>query len=255
VFKKISVIGLGLLCLNGSVLAQDNNSFYTQIGAGISFPVDLKISGIDPALWDQAYEGYGARLSNTPVFSIGFGYNFSKCLSALVSSDWRGIYHYAKYQTFTGAAVVNPVGHKNRLFDLKNTNLMLSFIINGSCFDKLHVDFSNDSMLTPFVGIGLGVAQNTLSNFHSIRPQDPDIIRSYMKSKTSYSVAAQGMAGVYWAINKKFGLDMGYRFYYGGKFVTNTQTLDPITPSPTMNPPWEAKLLTNEVFVNLKYNF
>lgn len=103
-------------------------------------------------------------------------------------------------------------------------------------------------------GIGLGVAQNTLSNFHSTVPDHPGLIKSYMKSKTAYSVAAQGMTGVYWAINQKFGLDMGYRFYYGGKFKTNTEVFDP-TNTTLVVAPWQAKLLTNEVFVNLKYAF
>ena len=174
----------------------------------------------------------------------------------LISSDWRGIYHYAKYQTFTEATVINPIGHKTRLFDLRNINLMLNVMVNGSSFDNLHIDFNNGAMLTPFVGIGLGVAQNILSNFHSVVPQNPSVIRSYMESKTAYSIAAQGMAGISWSINKKIGLDTGYRFYYGGKFKTNTEVFDPLYTTSSSAPcPWEAKLLTNEVFINLKYAF
>ena len=215
--KKILVGSVGLLGLVNIAGAANDQSFYAQLDTGISFPLELKISGIDLTFWDSTYEGYGARLSNTPVFGIGFGYNFNQYFSALISSNWRGIYHYAKYQTFTGADVINPVGHKNRLFDVRNTNLMLNFIVNGSAFDKLHIDFNNDSMLTPFIGVGLGAAQNIVSNFHSTTPSS-SAPRSYMQAKTDYSLAMQGMTGISWVINKKFGLDAGYRFYYGGKF-------------------------------------
>lgn len=252
--KRVIIGGIGLLGLINATYADDNKSFYAQIGTGVSFPAELKFSGIDPAIWDQAYEGYGARFNNTKVISAGIGYNVSKWCNILLSGDWRGMYRYAKYQTFTGAAVLDPIGHKNRLFDLKNTNIMLSFIINGSLFNNLHVDFGHDAMLTPFVGVGLGVAENTLSGFRSTVPQSPGVNRSCMQSKTTHALAAQGLLGVDWVINQQFSLDAGYRFYYGGKFKTNAEIFDPVYKYIAVTS-WEAKLLANEVFVNLKYSF
>ena len=252
--KTIIAGSVGLLGLVNIANAINQQLFYAQIEAGISFPAELKLAGIDPAFWDQSYEGYSARLSNTPIFGLGFGYNFSKYLSVSLSSAWRGIYHYAKYQTFTGASIIYPVGHKNRLLDIRNTNLMVNVMFNGSAFDGLRVDFGSDAMLTPFIGVGLGVAQNVTSNFHSTTPIS-SAPRSYMHTKTDYSLAMQGMAGASWVINKKFGLDAGYRFYYGGKFKTNTAVSDPTHEPIVVYFPWEAKILTHEIFVNLKYNF
>lgn len=249
-FKKISIIGLGLFCLNSSILASDSYPFYVQASAGASFSMKAKFGTLDP-LWDLAAEGYDARLGNVPLFGIGFGYNISPWLSTLLSTDWRGVYNYKQYQTVTQGGTVNPLGNKTRYFDLKNTNLMLSIIANGSGIDHMYIDFNNGSMLTPFIGAGLGAAKNDLTNFHSVEVANPGINKSYMNSKTAYSFAAQAMTGLTYVINKNFGVDLGYRFYYGGKFKTNDYVID----AKSSTAPWEAKLLTNEVFVNLKYAF
>jgi len=249
-FKKIAIISLGLLCLNNSILAQDSNSFYVQASTGASFSMKAKFGTLDPT-WDLATEGYDARLGNVPLFGIGLGYNINPWLSTLVSADWRGVYKYKQYQTTTEQRGPLLLRNKNRYFDIKNTNLMLSIIANSSGLSHMHIDFNNGSMLAPFIGAGLGVAQNDLNNFHTEATDNPGVARSYMDPKTSYSLAAQAMTGLSYLINKNFGVDLGYRFYYGGKFKTN----DYIISSQTRTAPWEAKLLANEVFVNLKYNF
>lgn len=253
-FKKKSCL-IGLLCITTAAVAADYNPFYIQTSAGASFSMQAKVSNIDFTIWDPANEGYDTRIGNTPTFGLGLGYNVNPWASLLASWDWRGIYNYKKNQTqVIGSNPIDPLGAKTRYFDIKNSNLMLTFIANCSQLNNMHFDFNNGAILTPFIGVGLGIAKNDLSNFYSITPDAPNLHRNYLNSQTTYSLAAQGITGLSLLLNKQIGVDLGYKFYYGGRCNTNTMIIDPID-DPLATPPWKTNLLTNEIFVSLKYNF
>lgn len=252
--KKILLSGVGFLCLTNAARAGDQ-SFYGQLSTGVSFSKKANISNVDYAIWDPANEGYKSRLGNVLFFGLGLGYNINLWSSLLASWDWKGIYNYRKHQTqIVNSDSINPLGKKTRYFDIENNNLMFTLIINGSQLNNIHIDFNNGLILAPFIGAGLGVAENDLTGFYSLVSATEEQHRSYMHRKTSYSLAAQGIAGFSLSLNKTIGFDLGYRFYYGGKFKTNTVIMDPLYTD-IITPPWKGSLFTNELFLNIKYTF
>lgn len=252
--KKVLFSGVGFLCLTNVSFADSQYPFYVQVSTGASFSMEAKLTNIDFTIWDPANQGYRSRLGNTPIFGLGAGYNINSWSSLLLSWDWRGIYNYQKYQTqVIGSNPLDSLGEKTRYFDLKNNNLMLTFTANSSQLNNLHIDF-NDSVLAPFIGIGVGVAKNDLTNFYSITPSTGGIHRNHIDGETTYSLASQGIVGLSLSLTKQAGIDLGYRFYYGGRFKTGNFIMDDGITSDCSTPPWKGNLFANEVFLNLKYN-
>lgn len=237
--------------------ADENNfPFYLQIGAGYSFSLKTTLSGIDPPCWDPAVEGYDSDLGSAPSFEVGLGYHITPCLSALISSSFRGGYHYEKFQTpVPGSASFDSLPSKTRYFDLDNTNVMFSLIANGAKVNGIHMDFCNGTVLAPFIGAGIGVARNEVYNFHSVLTTSTGgfaDVASDMTTKKTYSFAAQGMVGASWLVTDRTSFDLGYRFYYGGQFKSNDYVVD--ISAGAASTPWKGNLLTNEVFLNLRYD-
>lgn len=69
-----------------------------------------------------------------------------------------------------------------------------------------------------------------------------------------YSRAYQGLLG-FELNHKNMSLDVGYRYFNGGQFQSNTYLTDPVSGYnyPTVAPAWKGTLAANEVFLDLRY--
>lgn len=233
--------------------------FFLQIGVGYSFPLKSKLS-LDKTFWDPAQEGYDSTLSDVPVFEAGLGYHIVPWLDASITTAYRGTYNYKQHQTALTGTTPGFCGTKTRYFDVDNYNVMFNLMWRGT--GSLAYKFNNNMAIAPFIGGGIGMARNNVFNFHSILG-DTNESASIMEPYASYSLAAQGTAGLTWCLNSRTRLDLGYRFYYGGEYKTNDYLGDvlggavkPTTPTGRgiISPPWKADLMTNEGFLSLSYD-
>ncbi len=107
-----------------------------------------------------------------------------------------------------------------------------------------YVDLHNDTPVTPYVGAGIGFAALHLSNTFGTDPISGDRLRLYSDDDATV-FAYQIGAGLGYAINRQFTLDVGYR-YLG----TDTATFD-ADPRRTVN----LKLESHSAVVGVRVKF
>ncbi len=238
--------------------------FFIHVGSGYSSSMCAKINP-DPAIWDEVKEGYSAKLDHAAVFEAGLGYSIYDWLATSVMAAYRGVYRYKKFQTLQTAQTPTVGDTKTRYFDLENTSVLFNLIFNGTNCWSWH--FCNCMSLAPILVGGIGLAQNRVSNFHAVldelAPSNTDYVESIKGLYVNkYAFAAHADLGISWSMCQRAQLNLGYRFYYGGKFKTSDYGLD--VPGGVMNAqysrpiietPWCSKLKANEFFVNLNIAF
>jgi len=57
-------------------------------------------------------------------------------------------------------------------------------------------------------------------------------------------------------LSEKLSLDLGYRWFYGGKFRSNNYTIesDNLNYTPHITQPWKGTLMANEAFASLSFS-
>jgi opacity protein-like surface antigen len=229
-------------------------SAYIKLGSGGSYSMNSNISP-NSAYWDVSPQGYDGNIGSTAIYSAAFGYNYSKLISADIEYIYRPSYTYSKYQTSTNASSVNFSGNKTRYFDLQSNSLMANLYLHGQgVSDKMKLDVSRGFSIEPFVGAGIGVAFNTMSNFHSVSVVTPTgasgPVVSMLADNLRTSFAWQLSAGINLYNDTNFNLGAGYRYYNAGTMSSNNYWTD----WQLVAEPWKTKMQANEFFVTLAYN-
>ena len=253
---KIKTINVLLLSLTSSAVFAGTmgpiNTFfpslYFKVGSGGSYSMPAGINNPDPAYWDASPQGYNGDVGQSALYSAAIGYNYSKLISTDFEYIYRPSFNYTKYQTSTASGTVSFNGNKTRNFNLQSNSLMWNVYLHGKGYDDaLNYNVHDDIFMEPFVGGGLGVAFNTLSNFHSNKSNGD--IGAIMLDNSKTSIAWQFSAGLNFYNASNFNLGVGYRYYNGEGFASNSYTInDQLT-----SPPWTGTIQANEFFVQLGY--
>ena len=97
---------------------------------------------------------------------------------------------------------------------------MTNLYLHGAAMsDSLKVGLWNIYVIEPFIGGGLGVGFNNVSNFHSVKPSGEYVAIRQDNFRTS--LAWELSAGLQLINNSNFNLAAGYRYYQGGNFSSN----------------------------------
>lgn len=228
---------------------------YVKLGSGGSYSMN---TGLKPNLliWDASPQGYNADVGHTALYSAAFGYQISPLISGDVQYIYRPSYDYQRFQTSSSTDTVSFEGNKTRYFDLHSNSLMVNAYLHGRGYsDRLNRALGRGFFVEPFIGGGLGVAFNTVSNFHSLSqsPAADNIgpVVSMMVDHERTSLAYQFSAGLSFYHDTNFNLGVGYRYYNGGTFTSENYLTDQqVTVSP-----WNGLIQANEFFIDLIYKF
>ena len=223
------------ICLLASAFAvraaEDVERFYVGAQAGYSASMKAKICA-DPSFWDASPEGYNARIGSSAFYQTSLGYQRCSMFAFQVSATYRPGYDYCRFQTSTATSTTLFLGTKTRFFKLSSLAFMADVFIN-----KLGEHYSWESCngclrVAPFIGGGVGVAYNNLYDFHSVVPAQPagtgttanyplyaipSRVYSMENPYVKQSFAAQGAVGIVARAWEKLNVEVGYRFFYGGK--------------------------------------
>lgn len=222
-------------------------NFFLELGTGISFPNKVNISP-DPSQWDASPQGYNNSLSIKPLYMAGIGYNFDSLYSFDLSGTYRGEYQYQKFQTSTAVGTPGFSGDKTRFFDLSSMSILFNATLYGQEISKdLIWNTGSVGFIQPFLGTGLGVSYNTVSNFHSITTNGTTA--SILANNTSPSFAYQFNAGLEWQY-ERMGVDVGYRYFNAGSFQSNNYIIG-VAGAGSIST-WKSTLGANEIFLTLK---
>lgn len=234
---------------------------FITVGGGYSWSTKSHIKA-DSLFWDPAPQGYNRSLDQSEFYTFGLGYHCKSLLSFVLEVDYRPNYRYSKFQTSTATTTVAFIGTKTRKFRLSNLTFTANVFLNksGNCYNW---DCGSCFNIAPFIGGGIGVAYNTLYDFHSVLPlqagQTVQEVRSIMNYRQKTAFAGQVMVGITSKINERMSIDLGYRWFYGGRFesnnyITNANPAVPTDVPPHLTPPWKGSLAANELYVCLNYN-
>lgn len=226
-----------------------NPSLYFKVGSGGSYSMPAGIDNPNPAYWDASSQGYNGTVGQSALYSAAIGYNFSKLISTDFEFIYRPSFSYKKFQDSNASTTVEFNGDKTRLFNLESNSLMWNVYLHGKGYsDALTYQIHDNLFVEPFVGGGIGVAFNTVSNFHSITTASEPTAMMLDNSMTS--LAWQFSAGLNFYNTGKFNMGAGYRYYNGEQFTSNSYS---INGTPLVLPQWSGTMQSNEFFVQIGY--
>lgn len=270
-FRRLVFLVFMATCLAGKASAQYYGDsccswnccgcWYGVVGAGYAWSMNADIDNPDPAFWDFANEGYDTDLEDSPFFYIGFGRQFCG-FEFDVTYAYYETFHYQKFQTGASATPGFTGGARTRFFDLNHQNVLFSVGYTPT-WDCLCWNFCN-LRIRPHIGAGIGVGINHVDNFHTVGftliDEDEGVgsTTSIGDRTTTTSFAWRVLAALRFSLPCALSMDIGYRYYDGGCFdgpsriVSNTIDFEGGFSS---GRPWEGRLRTNEVFLDLIFCF
>ncbi|MFI4955973.1 MAG: outer membrane protein [Gammaproteobacteria bacterium] len=232
-FRKASII----LPLIFSSVAYANepllDKFFLGVQGGASFSIQSSldvVTGPNTVTdWDPAPEGYNDNEGDAAVWGGSVGYRVNPNFLTELEVTTRNDYEYEKVQT--GAYP------KTRHFKLNNTSVMAVGTVQSNY----------SRWFDPFLRVGLGVAFNEVTDFHSTHADGS--VSAAMEDNTVSSFAFEVGGGLNFHATHNILLSLGYRYFNGGEFESDNKL-----KSPAMDiKPWEGYLRANEVYLAFNY--
>jgi opacity protein-like surface antigen len=179
-----------------------------------------------------------------PLFGLGIGYTVNNWLRFDVTGEYRGAANFHGYDIGTAGGVIFP--------DLYNgSKSEWTFLFNG------YVDLGTWYNITPFVGAGIGVSRNTISNFTDISAcvggcGNPGA-NAYSATASQWNFAWALHAGLAYRVSPNFTVELAYRYIDLG----NAKSGDLIGfdgTNDTYNPMEFHRLTSSDVKLGLRFN-
>lgn len=229
--------------------------WFASIGTGYAWSQNSGISNPDPNFWDASSQGYNAPLGDRGFYSFAIGKQVHSMIDVSLSYINPENFNYQKFQSSVSATPGFTGDERVRFFTLDNRALLVNMFVH-----PLETYFTIANIgLTPFAGAGIGYARNKVYNFYTVGTvavggtSVGSTTSIGLRDSNKNAFAWQGSLGVNINPNlSHFSVDVGYRYYDGGKF----QGPGPIyteTASYLVGAPWQGRLKTNQLFVDFKY--
>lgn len=238
------------------VAIPNDKNVFISIGGGYSWTNNADISA-DTSFWDPAPQGYNGSIGNSSILNAEVGYIVNPLFSFGFGASYRGDYSYSRFQASSSASTAGAGANKTRFFDLDNTSIMADLYFNKfGNQNYFNYCIIPHTYIHPFIGAGIGVAYNHMSNFHSVLANgtNPAEVSAVETDYTRKSFAYEAMTGLMLVLSHTVSIDGGYRYFNGGKFQSNTFVASQANGSPLEGPAWTGKLTANEVFAEINFS-
>jgi opacity protein-like surface antigen len=194
------------------------------------------------SLFNQNYSRYTSvqnvdkGFDAAPLFGLGIGYNINNWFRVDVTGEYRA------NANFHGLDIgYNPGPHDDNYTGSKSE---WTFLLNG------YVDLGTWYNFTPFVGAGVGMTRNTISNFRDTSESFSSTAYSDAASKWNFAWALY--AGLGYQVTRNTTLELSYRYIDLGNATTGTM----INYAGVADTPFEFRHLTSQdVRLGLRFNF
>lgn len=149
-----------------------------------------------------------AVLGDSTFVDVGVGYQFNNWFHADVTGEYRTAAHFSAIESYTPPTC--PVG---RCFDNYSASVNSAvFLANG------YFDIGTWWGITPYVGAGVGVANNWVSGLTDVGTTVGGFGFAPTSSNLNFAWAA--MAGLSYAVTPNLRLELGYRYLDRGDITT-----------------------------------
>lgn len=244
----LTLFSTGLLTTLPAAATNYSNPYYLLLGTGISYSQSADIYA-DPTYWDASPQGYNSSVDHSVLYTAGVGAQITPALSVVIDGSMRPGFSYERYQTSNANNTPGFLGDKTRYFELENTSLMVDAYLQGKGLsDHLYYNLGHNMGVQPIASVGVGVAYNTVTNFHSVTGNTAS---SIMPDKTTSSFAWKASVGLQLTLCPKVDIAASYQYFDGGDFQSNNYIVD---SSRLVVTPWKGKLKANEGTLNLVYH-
>ena len=212
--------------LRGSV-APEFSGWYLRGDVGVSInSVRSPSSDFLPGTTPPAFAYDSKSLGSSTLFGIGVGYQFNNWFRADVTAEHRGSANYNAVASYFSAAVApatnacSSPAPGGRCPDLYTGQVSsTAFLANG------YFDLGTWSNLTPYVGLGVGLANVRTSAWVDKSIGNTGGGYAGDTARTSFAWAA--MAGLSYAVTQNAKLELGYRYMDLGRVTAGAIICQP----------------------------
>jgi len=225
------------------------NAFYLSGKLGPSF---IGLSGDKLEYYNdqlKQLEKYSGGSSTKAVFNggVAIGYDFYQEYYLPLRTEFEVVLRSnmtSRYNIRTANVGLPTVRGYQSSEDAKNEVALNTFMINS------YYDFKNASDFTPYVSLGLGMAnvhQKTTNEYHQLNYSRRSAKHSSdSQSKTGNNFAwSLGVGGQY-AINERLALDISYRYLNAGSLNINSNDEDAVS---------HFKISSSDMMLGVVYRF
>jgi opacity protein-like surface antigen len=166
---------------------------------GLSHPdIDTAIATNDVFEWVDP-----GNFDSVPLFGVGVGFKHNENLRFDVTAEWRGKSSFSAMDRYdVDVTTTPPTDEGTNEYTAKKSELL--FLANG------YWDFAPIHGVTPYVGAGLGMSYNTISDFRDINT--PNSTSAFAPSASVWSLAWALHAGVAIKASQNLTIDLGYSY-------------------------------------------
>ncbi len=181
-----------------------------QVGSLFNDQVNNSIPGITVTNVDKAFDA-------APLFGIGLGYQFNQWLRADITGEYRASANFHGLDITTFQNGLGGIGTAPDSYSASKSEWL--FLAN------LYADLGTWWCVTPFVGAGVGVSYNTISNFRDLGVGSnntlfPITSTGFANTATTANLAWALHAGLAYKVTPGFSVELAYRYLNLGKAQT-----------------------------------
>jgi len=151
----------------------------------------------ETASYNHVFDSFGSA----PIFGVGIGYQFNSWLRVDVTGEYRGGSNYSGFGYYSTGSD-EYTGKKTEWVGMVNA----------------YADLGTWWCVTPFVGVGVGFAYNTISNFIDINAVTGGAYYAEDNSKMNFAWALH--AGLAYKVTPGLTIELAYRYLDLGSAAT-----------------------------------
>lgn len=179
-----------------------------DVGVGINTISRLRSSFAPGFVVDNPMFDSSSSLGDSMIIGGGVGYQFNSWLRADFTGEYRSQTDYRAIQSYGPTFCGAPSG---RCYDTYNGKVGAAvFLANG------YADLGTWAGITPYVGVGLGLANLRYANLTDMSAQ-PAGGFGYAQNGSKTNFAWALMAGVGYNVTNNLKLELGYRYLNMGR--------------------------------------
>lgn len=234
-------------------------TWYLVGGGGYSHTRDADIT-VNPAIWDNALQGYSDNLGSSGMLFFGVGRYMTDYFRLDVRGEHRGNYSFSKFQIGANTGTSGFTGDsRTRQFKLSSDSVMLNGWLDlGNLYQSMLWQ-AGSYTIQPFVGAGIGVDYLNVKDFRTIGAPFGSFrneIASVNQTTTDTSFAWRIGAGLSAQLTRRTTFAIGYNYFDGGNIPFPNYILSSLSaPSGRTGvsvTPWSGKFRANEVYAELR---
>jgi opacity protein-like surface antigen len=223
--------------LQPAPVVQEFSGWYLRGNIGMTNQSVKSIAAVPNPFPNDSISTPFASFDASPLAGLGVGYQVNNWLRVDATGEYRSSAHFHGQQVDQSGGTTLPD-------DYNASKSEWLFLANA------YVDLGTWWCITPFVGAGVGMSRNTISNFMDFgatQSGNTIISTTYFDNHSKWDLAWALYAGLSYQVTPAFNVELTYRYVDLGSAQTGTPHAFDGTPIPTS--PFVFKDITSSDFM------